>query len=308
MLFHRSLLPPKLSVLLPTHNRPDVLSYAIRSVLWQSWSDFELLIVGDGCGDDTRDVVASFRDRRIRWFDFPKAPLSGYKNRNQALRKARGRYIAYAQDDDILFPDHFAQLVGTIKSSTADWCYSRPFWCTTDGYCLPQTVNLGNPDELHHFLNVENNVPSCCVLHTRKALRRVDYWPEDQPRVADWRVWQNIIRTSTSKQAAYCPAVTVLHFRARWKQGPEHDPPAVVRLHTIARSADWWPPTLKLEIPAAGTEQKVFFQRITREGAPKHESISEIRAGVAAVLDRLSWMSIKQAPERTSPSRTTHAR
>jgi glycosyltransferase involved in cell wall biosynthesis len=130
------------SVLLPTHNRADVLGFAIRSVLWQSEPNFELLIVGDGCTDETPNIVARFKDERIRWIDLPKAPLSGYANRNRALKEARGRYVAYAQHDDIFFPDHLEQLIATIEASRADWCYSRPLWCTPDGYCVLFAINL----------------------------------------------------------------------------------------------------------------------------------------------------------------------
>ena len=105
---------------------PTSLGYAIASMLWQTEQDFELLIVGDGCTDETPNIVASLQDERVRWFDLPKAPLSGYANPNVALKQARGRYIAYAQHDDIFFPDHLAQLIATIETSRADWCYSRP--------------------------------------------------------------------------------------------------------------------------------------------------------------------------------------
>ena len=283
---------PLVSVLLPTHNRADVLGYAIASVLWQTEQDFELLIVGDGCTDETAKVVGSFHDERIRWFDLPKAPLSGYANRNLALKQARGRYIAYAQHDDIFFPDHLAQVIATIETSRADWCYSRPLWCTPDGYCVPFAINLSNPDELDHFLNVQNHIPSCCVLHTRTALQRVGYWPEDVAHIADWRCWQRIIQSSRSKSAAYCPEATVLHFRARRNSGPKKDPSAVTRLRAIAQSGTWWPPALKFDVLTGTTEQSVFFEMICPSGAASEGRIAELRAGIRLVLDRLAWMRV----------------
>jgi glycosyltransferase involved in cell wall biosynthesis len=279
---------PRVTILLPTHNRADVLAYSIRSVLWQTEEDFEL-VVGDGCTDETSEVVAGFHDPRIRWFDLPKAPLSGYANRNAALRQAQGRYIAYAQHDDIMFPDHLARLTAAIDRSDADWAYSRPLWCTPDGYIVPFAINLNNPDELVHFRTVENHIPSCCVMHTRGSLDHAGLWPEDVAQIADWIYWRRIIRGSASSELAYCAMPTVLHFRAVWKQG---DLASVDRLEEIARTAGWWSKACKLPIPPTVTEQRVFFETIVDD---REARVEELRSSVAQILDRLAWGAAEPA-------------
>jgi glycosyltransferase involved in cell wall biosynthesis len=273
---------PRITILLPTHNRPDVLAFAVRSVLWQTEADFELLIVGDGCSDATRRVVAGFADQRIRFFDLPKAPLSGYANRNIALRQARGRFVAYAQDDDLWFPDHLARLVSAMEAMDAAWSYSRPLWCTADGLLLPFAIDLGLADELQHFMTKANHIPSCCVMHSRAMLERVQYWPEDVARAGDWICWRRMIATA-DRPPLYCPTVTAIHFRAAWKRS---DLPEVERLAEIARGAVWWPADGRLAIPDGTSEQAVFFDALTTDPVERPD---RIRSAVAAILDRLAW-------------------
>ena len=85
--------------------------------------------------------------------------------------------------------------------------------------------------------------------------------------------------------AAYCSEATVLHFRARWKSGPEQDPIAVARLLAIAQSGAWWPSALKLEIPTGTIEQRVFFKKIC-PGAVRRKPASRKYAPA------LRWSSI----------------
>lgn len=279
-------MPPLVTVLLPTHNRADVLRFAILSVLSQTIDDFELLIVGDGCTDGTREVVASFADRRIAWFDLPKAPLSGYANRNIALRQARGRYVAYAQHDDLWFPDHLALLLETIEAARADWAYSRPLWVGRNGALVPFPVNLTLPAELDHFLNVENSVPSTCVLHTRHALERVGYWPETVPNVADWECWRSIVASTASAKVGYCRPVTCLHF------------PTIMNHHVSlaehawrdATGSSWWPAILRC--PAddrAG--QETLWRALSGGGGAW---LAALRAANDTVLDHVALTSLRR--------------
>ena len=275
---------PRVSVLLPTHNRADVLGYAIRSVLSQSISDLELLIVGDGCTDGTREVVGRFDDARITWFDLPKAPLSGYANRNVVLRQATGSVVAYAQHDDLWFPDHLELLLDTLARADAEWAYSRPIWIGPDGTVCPSAVDLTDRGQLSRFLNVENDIPSSCVIHFRSALHRIGYWPEDQAHIADWLCWQRILTTAVKPGLGYCPIPTNLHFRAAWRDTDSR----VERAWRPIAQAPGWPPVLT-HPPAGEPEQAVFWRAMTEQTG----WISQFRDATRTILDRMAWTAIR---------------
>lgn len=90
------------SVVISTFNRGGYIADSIKSVLSQSMTDFELIIVDDGSTDNTREVVASFRDPRIRYFYRDNAGIAAA--RNFAASVSRGRYTAVHDDDDIMLP------------------------------------------------------------------------------------------------------------------------------------------------------------------------------------------------------------
>jgi glycosyltransferase involved in cell wall biosynthesis len=180
-------------VLLPTHNRADVIGYAIKSVLRQTERDFELLIVGDGCTDNTADVVQGFLDERIRWFDLPKAPNFGYANRNQVLREARGELIAFIGHDDLLLPDHLRLLGRLFRTGHAEWGYSRPLWVADDGMVVPSAIDLRKPSHLNLFMTGFNAIPAQCVMYRRTCHERYGYWPEETIEAGDWQLWKTFL-------------------------------------------------------------------------------------------------------------------
>jgi glycosyltransferase involved in cell wall biosynthesis len=297
---------PRFSILMPTHERADVIGYAIQSVLDQSEQDFELLVVGDGCVAGTGDVVSGFRDQRIRFFDLPKAPYFGYANRNVALREARGAMIAFASDDDLLFPDHLERL-GRLLDRGSKFAYSQALWVSTDGVLVPFLTNLEFADELRVFMDVRNSIPANCVVYRADSLPHLDVWPEDMPAAADWGLWHRIIRENPGHPVAYCRAPTVLHFSARRKKARHSGMPDFAVMLEIADSADWWPADLRVAIPEGTTEQAAVAAQM-RPDLPGWSA--RIRLAAADLAGRVAWDDIqhirpalKQAQQELADSR-----
>ena len=97
--------PPKVTVILPTHNRASLLQQAIDSIRQQTFTDWELIIVDDGSRDSTSDVVQAWmqKDPRIRYHRH-NTNRGSATTRNTGLKHARGTYIAFQDDDDVSHP------------------------------------------------------------------------------------------------------------------------------------------------------------------------------------------------------------
>jgi glycosyltransferase involved in cell wall biosynthesis len=107
---------PTLSVLMPAYNAGRFIDQAIESVLAQSFSDFEFIIVDDGSTDDTRAIIERYaaRDPRIRLFSRPNTGLVGA--RNDTLAPARGEFLAFLDADDVALPGRFERQVSYLQA------------------------------------------------------------------------------------------------------------------------------------------------------------------------------------------------
>ena len=110
---------PRVSIVTATYNRANVLRYTIASVLASTMTDWELLVIGDGTTDDTESMVASFGDPRIRFHNLPGNVGEQSGPNNEGLRRARGRYVAFLNHDDLWFPDHLETALGTLDRTGA---------------------------------------------------------------------------------------------------------------------------------------------------------------------------------------------
>jgi glycosyltransferase involved in cell wall biosynthesis len=114
---------PSFTVIIPTYNWSTVLPYSIASVLNQTFTDLELLVVGDGCTDDSENVVRSIQDPRLRWHNLPKNSGQQGAPNNWGIENARGKWIAYLGHDDLWLPGHLQTVSQTLEKG-ADVVFS----------------------------------------------------------------------------------------------------------------------------------------------------------------------------------------
>ncbi len=193
---------PTVSVIIATYNKRKTLRYAIDSVLWQTFQDFECWVVGDACTDGSGDLVEGYGDPRLKWHNLEHN--SGYQSapNNEGLRRARGKYIAYLNHDDIWLPNHLQILLDCITRNNADFAYSIMEWIT-DEYKIADIPNF--PEALRP-------PESPATMHTKDVIRQIGYWksPEEiraDPRVAFFRDAQ-----FSGLKFAFAPHLTTLKF------------------------------------------------------------------------------------------------
>ena len=107
---------PKVSVIILTYNRARYLQRAIRSVLDQTFQDFEIIIVDDASTDETPKVVKAFQDPRICYVRHQINQREA-GSRNAGLQKSRGEYIAFLDDDDVWLSQKLAHQVALLDTS-----------------------------------------------------------------------------------------------------------------------------------------------------------------------------------------------
>lgn len=236
---------PAVSILLPTHNSADTLFYSLRSVLKQSFNNFEVLVVGDGCTDGTENLVTQMQrlDSRIQWFPFKKGKGFGYEHRNGVLKQASGTYIAFAAHDDLWFPDHLQKLVSALDTNKKTRvAYTRPLWVHPDGMVLPSTFSTNDPLLREEFITGHNEIPAQNFLYRNQDLKKVGYWNAKLPEAADWDVCVRILQLDAKPNILFIPTPTALHFRANWRTEESAWDSQLQTMYSVLRAGGYKPP------------------------------------------------------------------
>jgi glycosyltransferase involved in cell wall biosynthesis len=118
--------PPTVSVVIPIYDRTDILIESIESILHQTTTDYELLLICDGSPEDTLNIVRNYAQThpRVRAFYFNDGPSgNAVRARNKGIREARGKYLAFHDSDDVADPDRLKNSLAAIEESGADVIY-----------------------------------------------------------------------------------------------------------------------------------------------------------------------------------------
>ena len=160
---------PLVTVVIATYNRSEVLRFAIESVRRQTYRNWELIVVGDACTDDSEAVVGSFADPRIRWTNLPQNTGSQSGPNNLGIALASGTYVAYLGHDDLWLPQHLARLASAAERAGS-------------GLAMGVCLSLGPPGSNIHWLQPSRayeqgmNVPPSAILHRRDLVDEVGGW------------------------------------------------------------------------------------------------------------------------------------
>jgi GT2 family glycosyltransferase len=183
---------PLVSVIVPTHDRPALLRTALESILAQTLRDFEIIVVNDA-GADVQHVIDGL-DHEGRISYVRHAVNRGLAAaRNSGLGVARGRYVAYLDDDDLFYPEHLATLVDALAHGPERAVYSDALRVLQlrdgEGYKTVRRELAYSNDFDRRRLLVSNQFPVLCMMHERACLDRVGRFDESMTSHEDWELW-----------------------------------------------------------------------------------------------------------------------
>ena len=219
------------SVVLSTYNWSSVLRHSVHSVLWQTYPNLELLVVGDGCTDDSEQVVASFADERVRWHNLKSNSGSQVAPNNKGLELARGEFVAYQGHDDIWHPKHLAALLAGMQRTGADLAY-----------CLAEV--LGPPGSRTRFLT-GRVLPADLGPGTWLPPASIMHRTELGGRARRWQTWESgggppdvtFLNRAVESGArlARVPALTTFKFPATFRPNSYRERPSREQAAYIGR-------------------------------------------------------------------------
>ncbi|MGB3638416.1 MAG: glycosyltransferase family 2 protein [Rivularia sp. (in: cyanobacteria)] len=128
------MLSPQVTVVIPTYNRAHLVKDAVESVLNQTYQNFELIVIDDGSTDNTREVLAFYKDKLTYIYQENQGRSAA---RNHGIKLAQGEYIAFLDSDDVWFPDKLERQVPVLESAPPNVVLVHGYKCIVDQNLQP---------------------------------------------------------------------------------------------------------------------------------------------------------------------------
>lgn len=188
---------PTVSIIIPTYNRSALLKQALQSCLDQTFRDFEIIVVDDGSTDDTRKMVERLNSPQIVYIHQPNRGRS--RARNRALSKARGRYIAFLDSDDMYLPEKLAVQVKALDENPSySAAYTSAFNIDVDGnfhpYVYDATAGGWIYKEIALYIPLTICLPT--VMVRKEVFDKVGLFDPKLSRFEDTDMWRRIAKIS----------------------------------------------------------------------------------------------------------------
>jgi len=185
----------KVSIMVLTYNRSNLLKETIDSILNQTFKDFEIIIVDNYSIDDTEEVVKSYDDNRIKYFKNKNYGLLAV-NRNFAIKQSSGEYIALCDDDDLWLPQ---KLEKQIEEFEKDEKIGIVF---TNGYSFDDhgnEIKEGKSSSRYYSFEdlIMGNIITCCsVMFKKSVINDVGIFDESKEIFTgeDFEFWLRIVK------------------------------------------------------------------------------------------------------------------
>jgi hypothetical protein len=192
------------TVIVPTHDHGPTLLRSVPSALAQTVTELEVLVVGDGVPDETREVMAELMraDERVRFFDNPKGARYGEEHRHRALQEARGEIVCYLSDDDLWLPGHIEELAALLED--ADVAHTLSFSIDADGTFHVVRQNLAGAFHREVLLGGDSRIHLSITGHTMELYRRLPggWQPAPEGIYSDLYLWQRLLQIPGARAAS----------------------------------------------------------------------------------------------------------
>lgn len=183
---------PAVSIVIPAYNQGHYLGVAVRSVLSQTFPDYEAIIVDDGSTDNTPEVAGAFTDPRIRYVRQENRGLSGA--RNTGIRHAAGELVSFLDSDDLFLPEKLALLVEALRAQPdLGMVAGQALIIDEHGRPTGRAFTTPLPADSAQLL-IWNPLHVGSVLARRAWLDRAGPFDETLRSYEDWDMWLRLAR------------------------------------------------------------------------------------------------------------------